>query len=110
MTKTIAIPRAFGMLLLAACLLGSSSIFSGERLYAAPKAEAQGQVQPAAVVNINAAGSEDLQTLKGIGPALAQRILDYRAEHGRFQKVEQLTEIRGIGEAKFQKFKNQVSV
>ena len=48
-------------------------------------------------VNINTATLEELQTLPGIGPVLAQRILDYRAEHGSFSSLAELTEVSGIG-------------
>ena len=49
------------------------------------------------LVNINTATLERLQTLPGIGPAIAQRILSYRAEHGPFTSVAELTKIEGIG-------------
>ena len=48
-------------------------------------------------VNINTATAEQLQTLPGIGPSLAQRILSYREEHGPFASVAELTKIEGIG-------------
>ena len=49
-------------------------------------------------VNINVAAQEELEQLEGIGPTLAQRIVDYRDSHGEFTDVEQLLEIEGIGE------------
>ena len=48
-------------------------------------------------VDLNQASVAELVTLKGIGPVYAERIVDYRAEHGRFDSVDQLTEVRGIG-------------
>lgn len=52
-------------------------------------------------VNINTAGAEELQRLPGIGPAMAERILDYRQEIGSFNAPEQLQDVRGIGEKKY---------
>ena len=61
-------------------------------------------------VDINTATIEQLQTLKGIGPALAQRILDYREEHGPFTSVEDLLNVKGIGEATLNAFRDHVTV
>ena len=62
---------------------------------------AREEVAPERVlVNINTATAEELETVTGIGPVLAQAILDYRAEHGDFQTLDELLEVRGIGSAK----------
>ena len=68
-------------------------------------------VLPRAVtlVNVNTATAEELETLTGIGPALAQSILDYRAEHGDFQTAEELLNVKGIGEAKLEGFRAQIT-
>jgi competence protein ComEA len=52
---------------------------------------------PAAPVNLNTATLEQLDTLDGVGPGIAQRILDYRQQHGGFGRVEELGEVPGIG-------------
>lgn len=52
-----------------------------------------------AVVNINTATAEQLQTLPGIGPVLAGRIIAWREENGGFTAVEELTKVKGIGNA-----------
>jgi len=51
-----------------------------------------------AKVSLNSADLAALDTLPGVGPVLAQRILDWRTEHGRFTSVEELGEVSGIGE------------
>ena len=62
------------------------------------------------VVNLNAASAEDLGTLPGVGPKTAEAILAYRHEHGPFQRVEDLLEIRGIGEKKLGRMRDWVVV
>jgi competence protein ComEA len=56
-------------------------------------------------ISINSATAQQLQSLSGIGPALAQRIIDWRDEHGGFQSVEQLQEVSGIGPKIFERLK-----
>jgi competence protein ComEA len=58
---------------------------------------AGGPTAPAAPVNLNTATLEQLDTLDGVGPGIAQRILDYRRQHGGFARVEELGEVPGIG-------------
>lgn len=50
-----------------------------------------------APININTADEAALRTLQGVGEVLAQRIVDYRTEHGPFQSVDELTNVKGIG-------------
>jgi competence protein ComEA len=61
-------------------------------------------------VDLNAATLADLDTLPGVGPVLAQRILDWRTEHGRFDSVDQLGEVSGIGEARLAQLRDLVRV
>lgn len=63
-----------------------------------------------AVVDLNRAEATALETLPGIGPVLAQRIVDWRERHGPFREVGQLREISGIGERTFQGLVDRVSV
>ncbi len=88
---------------------GTMVDFAVQTLFAAPKAEMQIETQ-AKVVNLNKAGVEELQTLRGIGPAIASRIVQYREAHGNFEKIEDLVSVGGIGQAKLQKIKTQVTV
>jgi competence protein ComEA len=53
---------------------------------------------PAVPVNLNTATLEQLDTLDGVGPGIARRILDYRVQHGGFRRVEELGEVPGIGD------------
>jgi competence protein ComEA len=59
-------------------------------------------------LDLNTATLAELDTLPGIGPVTAQRILDWRAEHGRFASVDQLREIDGIGETRFARLRDLV--
>jgi len=61
-------------------------------------------------VNINTASSEQLQALPGVGPALAQRILDYRKANGAFKQAAELMNVKGIGEKSFEKLKDRIIV
>jgi competence protein ComEA len=61
------------------------------------------------VVNVNTATAEQLQLLPRIGASVAQRILDYRKENGKFASVEDLMLVRGIGESTFAGLKPYVS-
>jgi competence protein ComEA len=64
----------------------------------------------ATVININSASVVDLQALPGIGAKTAELIVEYRQKNGPFKKVEELMNIRGIGEKNFLKMKPQITV
>jgi comEA protein len=61
-------------------------------------------------ININTATAEDLGRLPGVGPATAQRIIEFRVRHGRFTSVEELTKVKGIGPKKLEKLRPYVTV
>lgn len=61
-------------------------------------------------IDLNSATIAELDTLDGIGPALAQRIIDYRTEHGPYHAVEDILEVKGISDTLFQKIVAQIQV
>ena len=61
-------------------------------------------------VNLNSASVAQLQTLPGIGASTAQRIVEYRQKNGAFKKIEELMNVKGIGEKSFLKLKPLISV
>ena len=75
----------------------------------APAAPAKAPAVPA-VVNLNTATPAELETLPGIGARTAQRIVEYRQKNGAFKKIEDLMNVKGIGEKSFLKLKPLVTV
>jgi competence protein ComEA len=62
------------------------------------------------VVNVNSATAEELTLLPGVGAAKAQAILEYRKEHGAFKRVEDLSEVKGIGDKALERMRPHVSL
>ena len=113
--------------LLATLLLGSAvSLYRHHRPHVAPelsvsssevvsrpsspdsiRGEKAGQT-PGKKLNINTATIQELQTLPGIGPQLAERIVAHRQAHGPFPSPHHITEIRGIGEKTFQRIHDSI--
>lgn len=63
---------------------------------------------PPTPVSLNTATADQLDTLPGVGPVLAQHIVDYRTQHGGFRSVDELREVNGIGERRFSDLRNLV--
>lgn len=61
-------------------------------------------------IHINRAGKEEFMALPGIGEVLAQRILDYRAEHGPFRTVEELMNVEGIGKKRMEEMLELITI
>jgi competence protein ComEA len=61
-------------------------------------------------ININTASVEKLDKLPGIGPAIASAIVDYRTQNGPFKTIEDINAVKGIGDALFEKIKDQITV
>ena len=79
----------------------------GRTVRPAPAASAEEKGAP---VNINTADLDQLTTLPGIGKSIAQRIIDYRKEHGPFKSVDELLGVRGIGERSLSRIKDRVTI
>lgn len=62
------------------------------------------------IVNINTATQTELETLPGIGPSLALKIINHRKENGKFSSIEQIKDVSGIGDAKFENLKNYITI
>ena len=61
-------------------------------------------------ININTATSQELQTIRGIGPTMARRIIEYRQTSGGFSTVDDLTNVKGIGEKTLEKLRDSIAV
>jgi comEA protein len=82
--------------------------FAPAPVYAGP----QDAVQEASftAVSINTAPAAELEELPGIGPALAARVVQYRQEHGPFKRIAEIKEVKGIGDAVFNKLKDRLTL
>jgi len=90
---------------LALCLL----LAAGTPVLASPLQNPAPAVEKPAL-NLNAATLDQLETLPGIGRKVAERILEYRTKSGGFKKIEELMNVKGIGEKSFLKIKPLVTV
>jgi competence protein ComEA len=61
-------------------------------------------------ININTASLAELDTLPGVGPATAQKIIDYRQQNGSFGSIEDIMKVSGIGQAKFDNMKDKITI
>ena len=98
-----------GLLNLARKLIDGEQVLVGVAAPAALPGAATG-ASASGLLDLNAAAASDLDALPGIGAVLAQRIVDWRTEHGRFASVDQLREVSGIGESKYASLKAKVRV
>ena len=94
-------------IVLAASLTGTAQAQSTTRSQTTSRTQQQ---PPSAPVNINTATATELEALPGVGPAMAARIVEYRQKNGSFKKIEDLMNVKGIGEKSFLKLKPLVTV
>ena len=97
--------------ILMAAILGvavSAATASAQNKATTPKAAATATAT--APVNLNTATVEQLATIPGVGPKMAERIIDYRQKNGGFKKVEDLMNVSGVGEKSFLKMKPLITV
>ena len=95
-----------GMLVASLVIGGAPVQAQAEKAPAASKERAAAS----APVNLNSATAVQLQTLPGVGASTAQRILDYRQKNGAYKKIEELMNVKGIGEKSFLKLKPLITV
>ena len=92
-------------------VLGLVATFASAQEAARPSAKgATSSASSGAPINLNTATVAQLETLPGIGKSTAERILEYRQKNGGFKKVEDLMNVRGIGEKSFLKMKALITV
>jgi len=99
-------------------------VVDGEKIYVPKEGEEQtsfdgssvepgasaAQVESGAKININTASAAELDTLPGIGPTLAQRIIDYRTTNKHFRSIEDIKKVSGIGDRRYEQIKDLITI
>jgi competence protein ComEA len=83
---------------------------SAAQVPAASPAAAMVPAKSSSKVNLNRASADELQTLPGVGPVLAQRMVEWRKAHGRYRTVDDLQEVKGIGKKRMEQLRPLVTV
>ena len=87
----------------------SAKVYEDEHVLAFKDINPLAPVHVVVIPKQHVASLNELDALPGIGPVLAQAILDYRAEHGDFQTLDELLEVRGIGSAKLDAMRDEIT-
>jgi competence protein ComEA len=96
---------------LASRLSDQMQVYVPRKGEAAPPPPSNGSTPAATeMININTASVEELDKLSSIGPSLAKAIIDYRTTNGPFKQIEDINEVKGIGDALYAKIKDQITV
>lgn len=95
----------------------AEKLFDGQKIYIPKIGESSSNYKVLSsssgmskVIRINSASLEELDRLNGVGPAIAQRIIDYRVENGGFKTVDEIKLVPGIGDKMFEKIKNEIQL
>jgi competence protein ComEA len=100
----------FALVILVGILITGPSASSAQAAQAKAGSSSKARATAASPVNLNSASAAQLQTLPGVGASAAQRIVDYRQKNGSFKKIEELMNVKGIGEKSFLKLKPLITV
>jgi competence protein ComEA len=98
----------FSIAAVAGLLVSQSFTAAAAQSARAPRSAAKPPVT--SIININTASATELEALPGIGAKTAARIVEHRTKNGPFKKIEELMNVRGVGEKNFLKLKPQISV
>ena len=85
-------------------------IFICSVLCGCKKEDTENEKNKSGLININTASKDELTELTGVGPKIAERIIEYRKTHGGFSSKEEILNVKGIGEKIFEKFKDYITV
>jgi len=99
---------SFGLGILVAILTAGAAVLSAQSPSKGSASKAT--AAPTAPVNLNTASAEQLEALPGVGASTARRIIEYRQKNGSFKKIEELMNVKGIGEKSFLKLKPLITV
>lgn len=89
---------------------GNNDYYKERKDESSLESSSSGNSKKYSVVNINTATQTELETLPGIGPSLALKIINYRKENGKFSSIDQIKEVSGIGENKYDNLKSHITV